>query len=101
MIRQIISVWAWHCDASHGGYLFDGNPNHELPPFHLGDIENILCGENLTWANTRKVLEMNADVLWWNQRFPRHRVKPQLVTIEIRPSDSATMSRRKKKEGAK
>lgn len=100
MICQKMSVWAWHCDTWYGEFLFHGNPNHGLPPFHLGGIVNISCGENLIWEHTRKELEMNVDVLWWNQRFPDHRVKPQLVTIEIRQADSATRSRRKKKEGA-
>ena len=35
----------------------------------------------------------------WNERFPGHRVKPKLITIEIIPADPATRSSRKKKEG--
>lgn len=92
------SVWAWYCDAPQGGYLFHGNPNRGLPQFHLGDIGNILCGEHLVWEYTRKMLEMDTHVLEWNKWFPGHRVKPKLITLEIRPADSATQSRRKKKE---
>jgi len=101
VIGQKMSVWAWRCDVWDGEYLFGGNPNHNLPPFHLGGIINILYGENLIWEPTRKRLEMNADVTWWNHLFPNYRVNPQLVTIEMRQADSATRSRRKKKEGAK
>lgn len=94
-----MSVWAWHCDAPQGGYLFRGNPNRGLPPFHFGSIENILGGEHLLWEHTRKALEMDVRILEWNARFPEHRVKPRLITIEMRPADSATRSRRKAKEG--
>ena len=94
-----MSVWAWHCDAPQGGYLFYGNPNRGLPSFHFGGIENILRGEHLVWEYTRKTLEMDARILEWNEWFPSHRVKPKLITIEMRPADPATRSRRKKKEG--
>ena len=95
-----MSVWAWHCDSPQGGYLFYSNPNRGLPPFHFGGIENIMCGEHLIWEYTRKVLEMDARILEWNECFPGYRVKPKLITIEMRPADPATRSRRKKKEGA-
>ena len=94
-----MSVWAWYCDAPHGGYLFHGNPNVGTPPFHLGGIENIVCGEQLVWEHRRGTLEMNISVLSWNEQFPKFRVKPKLITIEMRPADPATRSRRKKKEG--
>lgn len=95
-----MSVWAWHCDAPQGGYLFYGNPNRGLPSFHFGGIENIMCGERLVWEHTRKALEMDARILEWNEWFPGYRVKPKLVTVEMHPADPSTRSRRKKKEGA-
>ena len=94
-----MTVWVWHCDAPQGGYLFHGNPNRELPSFHFGGIENILCGEHLIWEHTRKSLEMDSRILEWNERFPGHRVKPKLITIDMLPADPSTRSRRKKKEG--
>lgn len=94
-----MSVWAWHCDAPHGGYLFHGNPNPGLPPFHLGGIEDILCGRHLVREYTRKVLEMDVRILEWNKRFPHLRVRPKLVTIEMRPADPTTRSRSEKQEG--
>lgn len=94
-----MSVWAWHCDAPQGGYLFHGNPNRGIPSFHFGGIENILCGEHLIWEHTRKALEMDVRILEWNERFSGLRVKPKIITVEMLPADPATRSRRKKKEG--
>ena len=37
----------------------------------------------------------------WNNHPRTMRVRPKLITIELRPADSATRSRRKKKEGGK
>lgn len=94
-----MSVWVWHCNAPQGGYLFYGNPNVGLPPFHLGGIENMVYGEQLVWEHRRGTLEMNISVLNWNEQCPKFRVKPKLITVEMRPADPATRSRRKKKEG--
>lgn len=94
-----MSVWAWHCNAPQGGYLFYGNTHRGLPPFHFGGIENIMCGEHLVSEHTRKMLEKDAYILQWNAWFPGYRVKPKLITIEMRPADPATISRRKKQEG--
>ena len=93
-MKDKMSIWVLHSNAPHGGYLFHGNPNQDIPPYHLGDIENILYGEKLVWAYTRKVLEMDTGILWWNERFPKHRVKPKSVMVEIRP-----YYKRAKKEG--
>lgn len=98
-MMQKMSVWAWHCDAPQCGYLFHGNPNCEMPSYHFGSLENLICGEWLVWERTRKALEMDTRILEWNEWFPGYRVKPKLITIEMRPADSATRSRRKKKEG--
>lgn len=94
-----MSVWAWYCDKPQGGYLFHGNPNYGLPPFHLGGIGSILRGERLVWEHNRKTLEMDARILEWNEWFPNYRVKPKLITIEMRHADPATRSRRRHKEG--
>ena len=51
------------------------------------------------WEHTRTALKMDARIVEWNEWFPGHRVKPRLITLEIRPADPATRSRRKKKEG--
>ena len=91
-----MSVWAWHCDAPLGGWLFHGNPNHGMPPFHFGTIENVLHGEHLIWERTRTALEMDICIKEWNERFPGHRVKPKLITIEMHPANPATRSRCKK-----
>lgn len=80
-----MSIWVWHTDAPHGGYLFHGNPNRGLPPFHLGSIENLLCGESLVWEHTRRALDMNLDIHWWNTQFPKYKVKPTSIMVEIRP----------------
>lgn len=79
------SLWAWYSDAPHGGYLFNGNPNLGYPPFHMGGIENIINGECLVCANTRKALVMDFGVVEWNRRFPQFRVKPVSIMVEIRP----------------
>ena len=93
------TVWVWYCKSPHGGYLFHGNRNSGMPPFHLGCLDNLIYGERLVWERTRKVLEMNVDVRWWNQQVPYYRVEPKLVTIEISPADSTTRSRHKQEEG--
>ena len=79
------SLWVWYSDAPHGGYLFQGNPNREYPSFHLGRIDNIINGERLVCAGTKKVLEMDFRVAEWNHRFPQFKVKPVSVMVEIRP----------------
>lgn len=94
-----MSVWAWYCDAPQGGYLFHSNPNVGMPPFHLGGIENIVYGERLVWEHRRGTLEMNISVSSWNNQYPKFRVTPRLITLELRPADPATRSRRKKKGG--
>ena len=93
-----MTVWAWYCDAPQGGWLFHGNPNRGLPPFHFGTIENVLHGEHLIWEHTRKALEMDIRIVEWNERFQGHRVKPKLITLELRHANPATRSRRNKKE---
>ena len=80
-----MSIWVWYSDAPHGGFLFEGNPNRGMPPFHIGGIENLLCGELLVWERTRKALEMDTDILWWNERFQSIRVKPKSIMVEMRP----------------
>lgn len=79
------SLWVWYSDAPHGGYLFEGNPNRVCPPFHLGRIDNIINGERLVCANTRKALEMNFEVAVWDNKFPQFKIKPVSVMVEIRP----------------
>ena len=79
-----MSVFAWYCDKPHGGYLFHGNPNRGLPSFHLGGIDNILCGEHLVWEYTRKELKMDLRIVEWNEWFPGHRVKPQEKEVETK-----------------
>ncbi len=79
------SIWVLYSDAPHGGYLFHGNPNLELPPYHLGGILNVLYGEKLVWAYSRKMLEMEMGVMLWNERVPDFRVKPKSVMVEMRP----------------
>lgn len=81
------SAWVWFSDKPHGGYLFRGNPNPPgtIPPYHVGGIENMVCGEELVAAETRKVLEMEMGVTEWNHRMPYFAVKPKCVMIEIRP----------------
>ncbi len=95
------AVWTWYSDAPQGGFLFSGNPNREMPPFHLGGVEELLRGGRLVWEFTRSMLKMDVRVLEWNERFPEMRVKPKLIVIEMRLADAATRSRRKKMEGAK
>ena len=84
-MKDKMSIWVWYSDAPYSGYLFHGNPNHGVPPYHFGGIENLLFGDRLVWAHTRKVLEMDAGIMWWNERFPKQRVKPKSVMVEIRP----------------
>ena len=84
-MKDKMSIWVLVSEAAHGGCLFYGNPNHGCPPYHLGDIENILFGERLVWEHTRKAVEMDAGILWWNERFPNQRVKAKSVMVEIRP----------------
>ena len=96
-----LTIWAWYSDAPHGGYLFHGNPNPDMPPYHLGGLENLVCGEWLVWEHTRHALEMDLRIEEWNHhpRTMTMKVRPKLITIELRPADAATQSRRKKKEG--
>ena len=82
------SIWVWYSDAPYGGYLFEGNPNRCAPPFHLGGIENLLCGELLVWEYTRKGLEMDTDIAWWNRACPKFKVHPKCVTVEIRRQEN-------------
>ena len=84
-MKEKMAIWVWHCDSTHGGFLFIGNPNMGLPQFHLGGILNMLCGERIVWEPTRKALEMNADILFWNERFPDHKVKPKQIMVDMKP----------------
>ena len=81
------SIWALYCDKPHGGYLFHGNPNppDRVPQFHLGSVENLICGESLVCAKNRKTLEMDMRIIEWNSHFPMFRVKPKSIMLEIRP----------------
>ena len=94
-----LTIWAWYSDAPHGGYLFFGNPNPDMPPYHLGGLENLVCGEWLVWAHTRHTLEMDLRIEEWNHHPRTMKVRPRLITIELRPADAVTRSRRKRKEG--
>lgn len=79
------SIWVWYCDRTHGGFLFRGNPNPKTPTYHLGDVGNLICGEVLVFAETRRELELEFNVAEWNVRFPQYRVKPKSIMVEIRP----------------
>lgn len=79
------SIWVWHCDRPQGGFLFRGNPNPKIPAYHLGNIENLIWGEDLAFAETRRELELEFGVAEWNIHFPQFRVKPKSVMVEIRP----------------
>lgn len=94
-----ISIWVWYSDAPYGGYLFQGNPNPGMPRYHIGRLENLLCGELLVWERTRRILEMDMSIVEWNHHPRTMRVRPKLITIELRPADAVTRSRRKRKEG--
>ena len=76
------TIWVWHCNSFNGRYLFAGNPNADIPPYHFGDISNVLDGERLVWSYTRSGLKDIAISLW-NKRFPEYRVKPMKIEIEI------------------
>ena len=82
-MKDKMAIWVWFCDAPHGGYLFHGNPHplQNLPPYHLGDIENMIYGERIVCQQTRRVLEMDADIIWWNNRFPQFKVKPKNIMV--------------------
>ena len=84
-MKDKLTIWVWHCNAPQGGFLYKGNPNRGLPNYHLGGITNLICGEHLVWDYTRKALEMDVDILWWNERFPAYKVKPKQIMVEIRP----------------
>lgn len=79
------SLWVWYSDAPHGGYLFRGNPNPGYPPYSMGDIDDLINGRRLVCAETRRALEMEVGVHEWNIRFPKHKVKPVSIMVEIRP----------------
>lgn len=79
------SIWVWHCDKPQGGFLFRGNPNPKTPAYHLGDIEDLIFGGVLVFADTRRALELEFDIAEWNVCFPQYRVKPRSVMVEIRP----------------
>ncbi len=96
-MTQKQSIWVLCSDTPHCCYLFKGNPNSGVPgvpPYHLGGIENLLLGEVLVWEHTRSVLEKYIDIQWWNERFPKQRVKPKSIMVEMRP-----YYKRAKKEG--
>lgn len=76
------TIWVWHCNSFNGRYLFAGNLNPGIPPYHYGDLSNILEGEQLVWAYTRRGLTDIAISLW-NKRFPQYKVKPMKIEIEI------------------
>ena len=84
-MKDKISIWVWFCDAPHGGYLFHGNPNPLQPPYHLGDIENMIYGERIVFQQTRRVLEMDTDIIWWNDMYPQFKVKPRNIMVYTKP----------------
>lgn len=90
------SVWALYCDKPHGGYLFHAgtNPHNGVPHFHLGSVENLICGETLVCAENRKTIEMDMRIIEWNSRFPDFKVKPRSIMLEIRPYYKPVKKRR-------
>lgn len=85
-LKDSVSFWALFCKADHGGWLFHRNPNPGYDPYHLGRLENILDGEQIVHSRTRRALEMDMDVVCWNEHHPWYKVTPRRVTLEIRPS---------------
>lgn len=81
------TILVWHCDKPKGrcGYLFHGNPNKGLPPYHFGGIGNLMFGECIVYGLTRCGLMVCNPMREWNRKFPQFRVKPRRITIEMRP----------------
>ena len=80
------TIWVWFCEYPMG-FLFEGNPNPECPPFHSGDISNLLMGKKLVWGHTRWELENRTGFSKseWKRKFPKYKILPKKVKFEIYP----------------
>jgi hypothetical protein len=76
-----VTIWVLYSDAPHGGYLFYGNPNPDIPSFHFGDLEGLLYGKRLVWENTKKSLKEHNIEEKWNHMFPLQKVVPKRITL--------------------
>lgn len=81
-MRDNWTVWAWYCDKPQGGFLFHGNPNPQIPPYHCGGIYHMIR-ERMVYAVTRITLIKCYPMKEWNRIFPKCRVKPVRVTVTM------------------
>lgn len=84
-MKDKITIWVWFCDKPQGGYLFHGNPDGDMPQYHMGDISDLMNAEDLVCSDTRFWLTKCDPMHRWNKQFPQSRVKPRRITVEMRP----------------
>ena len=81
-------IWVWVCEKN-GDVLFHGNLNPGCPPYHMGDISNLLMGENIVWGYAKWELENEFCKKAWRQKFPTIKIKPKKIVIGFEPYKKA------------
>ena len=74
-------------EESTGLVLFHGNPNPECPPYHVGDISNLLYGKLIVWGHTKYEVERQFNSNEWRWSFPKYpyKIKAKKIVIGCEP----------------
>ena len=80
-----MTIWVW---ATKSGYfLFHGNPNPDMPKYHLGDISDLIhFFKPLVFEYSKRDLELFKKPVGWNKdhaKYPEFKVYPKKITISM------------------
>lgn len=79
-----MTIWVWATKS--GELLFYGNPNPNMPKYHLGDISDLINLCPLVFEYSRRGLELFKKPVGWNKaqaKYPEFKVYPKKITISI------------------
>lgn len=77
-------IWVLMCEKD-GCVLFHGNLNPDCPPYHLGDISDLLMGNQLVWGHSKWEVEKQFDKKKWRRKFPIFKIKAKKIVIGYEP----------------
>ena len=79
-----MTIWVWATKS--GEVLFHGNPNPNMPKYHLGDISDLINLCPLVFEYSRRGLELYRKPVGWNKaqdKYPEFKVYPKKITISM------------------
>lgn len=83
-VNDRFTIWVWATKS--GEVLFFGNPNLNMPIYHLGGISDLIHHYVLVFEYTKRGLELFKKPVGWNKvqaKYPELKVYPKKITITM------------------